>query len=150
VAKLEAAVLAYRAQTRRILLALRDVASTLDTRPGRRAIALVSEGLFADDDIRRDLVAFSEILERARVVLFGVHLDFPLVEASARATRSGSRLLDDQYGFDAMAETAVSAGGEAIRAGATRPRPSNESMPHCLAATSWRSNVSRATKTGNA
>jgi hypothetical protein len=99
-----------------VLQALTDIASALVQQPGRRGLILVSEGLFGDDETRRDLPDFAQALERARVVLFGIHLDFPMVQASAKGARSDTRLLDDRYGFDAMAEAAVAGGGETARA----------------------------------
>ena len=62
------------------------------------------------------LPAFGAALERSRVVLYAIHLDFPFSEASAQFTSSDTRLLDDRYGFDAMANAAVFGGGAAIRA----------------------------------
>jgi VWFA-related protein len=129
--RLDAALPGYREQTRRVLQVLTEVASSLVVLPGRRAIAFVSEGLFGDAETRRDLALLSEALERARVVLFGVHLDFPFVEASSRAGRSNTRLLDDRYGFDAMSEAAVAGGGEAIRA-ISRATPAIRRIDHAL------------------
>jgi len=85
-------------------------------RPGRRAVVLVSEGLYFDEDTREDVKRLNDVFERARVVLNAIHLDFPFAEASARGNATLSRRTDDRYGFDAMAETAFSSGGEAIRA----------------------------------
>jgi VWFA-related protein len=106
----------HRQQTLTILQNLTNLAKALGERPGRRAIILVSEGLYGDEEVRRDVMAFGEALERARVVLYAVHLDFPFMEASVRSNARLTRTLDDRYGFDAMADTAVAAGGEAIRA----------------------------------
>jgi VWFA-related protein len=83
---------------------------------GRKAIVLLSEGLFMDSEIRdvwRDVVA---VAARSSVVVYAVHLGFPLTEAGLKGQTTTTRLLDDQYGFDGMAEAASSAGGRAVRA----------------------------------
>jgi hypothetical protein len=99
-----------------VLRALTSLAKNLATVPGRRVIVLVSEGLYMDTDIVQELSAFGAALERSRVVLYAIHLDFPLSEASAQYARSDTRLLDDRYGFDGMADASVFGGGAAIRA----------------------------------
>lgn len=114
--RLEMAIPVHRAEAARILASLAELARSLSQEPGRRAVVFVSEGLFGDDETRQMLQEIADVFERNRVVLFGIHLDVPLVEASAATIRSGTRLMDDRYGFDAMAEAAVAAGGEAIRA----------------------------------
>jgi VWFA-related protein len=106
----------YRQQTRRLLDTLSNIATSMMERPGRRAIVLVSEGLYFVEDMRDDLKRLSDVFERARVVLHAVHLDFPFTEASSRGSATLSRRTDDRYGFDAMAETTYAVGGEAIRA----------------------------------
>ncbi len=114
--RIDSAILAYRRQTLTMLRNLTNLAEALGKRPGKRAIVLVSEGLYGDVEIRRDIEDFGEALERARVVLYAVHLDFPFMEASTRTSITLTRRLDDRFGFDAMADAAVVAGGEAIRA----------------------------------
>ena len=106
----------YRVQAKQTLGTLTSLAKNLGAVPGRRVIVLVSEGLYMDDEVIRDLPAFGAALERSRVVLYAIHLDFPLSEASAERTSSDTRLLDDRYGFDAMANAAFFGGGAAIRA----------------------------------
>ena len=113
--RLAAAKSVYRQQTRRLFDVIARVALSMVEVPGTRAIVLVSEGLYVDEETRRDLQRLGEALERARVVLHVIHLDFPFVEASARGNATLSRRTDDQYGFDAMVETAFAGGGEAIR-----------------------------------
>jgi len=106
----------YRAQAMQTLGTLTSLAKNLGAVPGRRVIVLVSEGLYMDEDVVRDLPAFGAALERSHVVLYAIHLDFPFSEASAERTSSDTRLLDDRYGFDAMASAAFFGGGAAIRA----------------------------------
>jgi len=106
----------YRAQARQTLGTLTSLAKNLGAVPGRRVVVLVSEGLYMDEDVVKDLPAFGAALERSRVVLYAIHLDFPFSEASAQFTSSATRLLDDRYGFDAMANAAVFGGGAAVRA----------------------------------
>ncbi len=106
----------YRAQTLDILRALTSLAANMAALPGRRAIVLVSEGLYSDPDMFQDLRAFGGALERSRVVLYAIHLDFPFMEASSRFSVTATRRLDDRYGFDAMADAAFAGGGTAIRA----------------------------------
>ena len=106
----------YRQQTKRLLDTLSNIATSMMERPGRRAVVLVSEGLYFVEDMRDDLKRLSDVFERARVVLHAVHLDFPFAEASSRGSIDLSRKTDDRYGFDAMAETTFAVGGEAIRA----------------------------------
>jgi VWFA-related protein len=106
----------YRVQAKQTLGTLTSLAKNLGAVPGRRVIVLVSEGLYMDDEVIRDLPAFGAALERSRVVLYAIHLDFPFSEASAERTSSDTRLLDDRYGFDAMANAAFFGGGAAIRA----------------------------------
>jgi VWFA-related protein len=106
----------YRAQTKQTLGTLTSLAKNLGGVPGRRVIVLVAEGLYMDDEVIKDLQAFGAALERSRVVLYAIHLDFPFSEASAQFTSADTRQLDDRYGFDAMANAAGFGGGAAIRA----------------------------------
>jgi VWFA-related protein len=106
----------YRAHAQQTLGALTSLANNLAAVPGRRIIVLVSEGLYMDPDIVQTLPAFGAAFERSRVILYAIHLDFPFSEASAERTSSATRLLDDRYGFNAMADAAVFGGGAAIRA----------------------------------
>lgn len=105
----------YRQQTKRLFDTLSNIATSMTERPGRRAVVLVSEGLYFVEDMREDLKHLSDVFERARVVLHAVHLDFPFAEASSRGSIDLSRRMDDRYGFDAMAETTFAVGGEVIR-----------------------------------
>jgi VWFA-related protein len=107
---------AYRQHTLALLRNLASFASALGERPGRRAIVLVSEGLYSDEELLPEIAAFGAALERARVVLHAVHLDFPFMEAVVKSNASLSRRIDDSYGLDAMADVAIAGGGEAIRA----------------------------------
>ena len=106
----------HRAQAKQTLGTLTSLAKNLGAVPGRRIIVLVSEGLYMDQDMVQDLPGFGAALERSRVILYAMHLDFPFSEASAQYTGSATRLLDDRYGFDAMANAAAFGGGAAIRA----------------------------------
>ena len=117
-ARLRQFVNQYRNEARGTLRALTSLADALGAVPGRRTIVLVSEGLYLDLDlIQEEMRAFGAALERARVVLYAIHLDFPFSEASMTILASpASRRLDDRYGFDAMATTAYFGGGAAIRA----------------------------------
>jgi len=106
----------YRTRAHQTLMNVSSIAVALQDRPGRRAVVLVSEGLYGDEETSRDLVSFGAALERIRVQMFAIHLDFPFVEASAKMASSETRRLDDHYGFEAMATAAAAGGGEAIRA----------------------------------
>ena len=113
---LKAFVPMYRAQTQRTLQTLTSLANNLAVVPGRRVIVLVSEGLYMDTDIVQELAAFGAALERSHALLYAIHLDFPFSEAGSKYASSATRLLDDRYGFDAMANAAFFGGGAAIRA----------------------------------
>jgi hypothetical protein len=76
--RLQQFVRTYRAQAQQTLRALTSLANSLAAVPGRRVIVLVSEGLYFDTDIVQELPAFGAALERSRVVLYAIHLDFPL------------------------------------------------------------------------
>ena len=117
-ARLRLFVNQYRNEARRTLRAMTSLADALAAVPGRRIIVLVSEGLYLDLDlIQEEMRAFGAALERSRVILYAIHLDFPFSEASMSILASpASRRLDDRYGFDAMATTAYFGGGAAIRA----------------------------------
>ena len=115
-ARLQQFVRAYRAEAQQTLRSLTSLANNLGAVPGRRIIVLVSEGLYMDTDILLEMPPFGTALERSRVILYAIHLDFPVLEAGAQYARSDTRLLDDRYGFDGMANAAVFGGGAAIRA----------------------------------
>ena len=106
----------YRAQAQQTLGTLTSLTKNLGAVTGRRIIVLVSEGLYMDQDIIQNLPAFGAALERSRVILYAIRLDFPYSEASAQYTGSATRLLDDRYGYDGMANAAAFGGGAAIRA----------------------------------
>ena len=83
---------------------------------GRKAIVLVAEGFFMDSQIREAWREFVSTAAKSGVVVYCIHLNFPLTEAGVRGQSTLTRLLDDQYGFDGMAEAAANAGGSAFRA----------------------------------
>jgi VWFA-related protein len=114
--RLNAAIPAYRQHTLNLLRNVASFAGGLSERPGRRSIILVSEGLYSDDKLVTEIAKFGEALERARVVIHAIHLDFPFGEAVVKGSISQSRKIDDEYGLGAMADVAIAAGGEAIRA----------------------------------
>jgi hypothetical protein len=83
---------------------------------GQKALVLVSEGFYNDAQLQRDVRAFASAAERARVALYALHLDAPLMEAgTAGGPTAGSRILDDRIGFDGMADLAYAARGTAQR-----------------------------------
>src|SRR6185436_4756719 len=98
------------------LMNVSAIGVALQDRPGRRAVILVSEGLYGDEDTKHDVATVSAALERLRVQMFAIHLDFPFTEASSKMASSLTRRLDDHYGFEAMATAAAAGGGEGIRA----------------------------------
>jgi VWFA-related protein len=106
----------YRAQALQTIRTLTSLANNLAVVPGRRIIVLVSEGLYIDPDIVQELPAVGAALERSRVTLYAIHLDVPFSEAGSKYVSSATRLLDDRYGFDGMANAAAFGGGAAIRA----------------------------------
>ena len=106
----------YRRHTRNILDSLRALAAAMAPLAGQKAIVLVSEGLYNDLELRDDLRRFASAAEQARVSLYAMHLDAPLMEAAAGgASTAASRLLDDRIGFDGMTEVARAARGTAFR-----------------------------------
>jgi hypothetical protein len=105
----------HRRHTRDILDVLRAIAERMTNLEGQKAIVFVSEGMLHDLDTLGDVRRFAEAAERARVALYALHLDAPLVEAGTGSNSTQSRLLDDYAGFDAMAEVAAAARGSALR-----------------------------------
>jgi hypothetical protein len=83
---------------------------------GQKALVLVSEGLFNDPQSQGDVDLFAAAAERAGVVLYALHLDVPRMDAAAGPNNvTLTRTLDDQVGFDGLAEAAVAARGTAFR-----------------------------------
>jgi hypothetical protein len=107
----------HRRHTRDILDVLRAIAERMTDLEGQKAIVFVSEGMLHDLDTLGDVRRFAEAAERARVALYALHLDAPMVEAGigSGSNSTQSRLLDDYAGFDAMAEVAAAARGSALR-----------------------------------
>jgi VWFA-related protein len=116
-ARLNAA--ARRQVTEHLIDELAGLAQSMASLEGRKAIVLLSEGLYMDSDIRHAWREFLSVANKHRVIVYAIHLDFPLTEAGLAGNTTTTRLLDDQYGFDGMAEAAASAGGTAFRAIAT-------------------------------
>jgi VWFA-related protein len=113
---------AHRRHTRDVLKLLGTLAESMASLPGRKVILLVSEGLFSDEETRSDREQFAAALDRFRVSLYALHMDFPFVDASLKGgvspggvSNSLTRTLDDKYGFDAMADAAFVTGGMAFR-----------------------------------
>lgn len=106
----------YRLHARAMLDAASAFADAMAPMMGLKTLVLVSEGLVFDSDLAGDVAKFGGALERARVLFYALHLDAPVMEASAKTSTSRTGLLDDRYGFDGMAEAAYAGGGEAIRA----------------------------------
>jgi len=106
----------YRRHSSNILDSMRALAEAMAPLDGQKAIVLVSEGIYNDLEMRDDLRKFASAAERARVALYALHLDAPLMEA---ATSGGptmaSRILDDRLGMDGMAELTHAARGTAQR-----------------------------------
>lgn len=106
----------YRRSSRATLDTLRALAETMEPIAGQKALILVSEGFYADARVQSDMRAFASAAERARVALYALHLDAPVMEAAARGGPTGdSRILDDRIGFDGMADLAYAARGTAQR-----------------------------------
>jgi VWFA-related protein len=110
------AVAEYTHRTRRLLEALSSIAVSMETKPGRRIFVLVSEGLFSYSETQSLIDDFAAIAARARLVLYGLHLNVSLMDVSAFGPTAMSRTFDNRYGFNGMAEAAVAAGGSALRA----------------------------------
>lgn len=106
----------YRRHSSNMLDSMRALATAMAPLDGQKAIILVSEGIYNDLELRDDLRRFASAAEKARVALYAMHLDAPLMEA---ATSGGptmaSRILDDRLGMDGMAELATAARGTAQR-----------------------------------
>ena len=114
--KADRALDGFRKHTRSIVNSLRSLAMAMEPLDGPKAIVLVSEGIYNDPSVRADLRAFAATAERARVALYGLHLDTPLMEASAAGGPTmTARSLDDHIGFDSMVELARAARGTAFR-----------------------------------
>ncbi len=112
----ERALQQYRLHTRVVTDSLAALATAMAPLSGQKALVLVSEGLFNDLQSQPDVDRFAAAAERARVTLYALHLDAPLIEA---ATGQGNvtltRALDDRVGFGGMADVAVAARGTAFR-----------------------------------
>jgi hypothetical protein len=95
---------------------MRAMATAMAPLEGQKAIILVSEGIYNDLQLRDDLRRFASAAEHARVALYALHLDAPLMEAATRGgSAAASRLLDDHVGMDGMAEMTHAARGTALR-----------------------------------
>lgn len=106
----------YRRHSSNILDSMRALATAMAPLGGQKAIVLVSEGIYNDLVLRDDLRRFASAAEKARVALYAMHLDAPLMEASALGgPTAASRLLDDRLGMDGMAELTHAARGTAQR-----------------------------------
>jgi VWFA-related protein len=103
----------YRRHSSNMLDSMRALATAMAPLAGQKAIILVSEGIYNDIHLRDDLRKFASAAEQARVALYALHLDAPLMEASAGGPTAASRLLDDRLGMDGMAEMAHAARGGA-------------------------------------
>ncbi len=106
----------HRRRTRGTVETLRNLAEAMGPFDGQKALVLVSEGIYTDPQLRGDIRTFASVAERARVALYALHLDAPLMEAGTRGGHTAaSRLLDDQAGFSGMADLASAARGTALR-----------------------------------
>jgi len=106
----------YRRHTRKVLSSLRGLAEAMAPLDAQKALILVSEGIYIDPQVQRDLRDFAAVAERARVAVYALHLEAPLMEAATRGgSTAASRLLDDRVGFDGMADISTSARGTAFR-----------------------------------
>ncbi len=107
----------YRRRTRNLLDAMGALAESMRELDGSKTLVLVSEGLYTDSEVQADLRRFAEAAERARVALYAIHLNAPLMEATTTggptATAAG---LDDHVGFEGMSVAAGHARGTAFRA----------------------------------
>jgi len=112
--QLQFAVTVHRRHSERVLGAIEVLAESLAPLTGRKIIVFIGEVLFGDRETQQSLGRFRIRLERAGVVLYALHLDFPLTEASSNG-RAATRLLDDHYGLDAMANASTVTGGAAFR-----------------------------------
>jgi Mrp family chromosome partitioning ATPase len=109
-----------RLHTRQTLDSLSALATAMAPIAGPKTLVLVSEGLTTDLKTGDFVKDFADACEKARVSLYAIHLDAPMMEASSGLTNNVvSRKLDDVLGFDSMGEVALAARGEVIRAIAT-------------------------------
>ena len=106
----------YRRHAAALFDSLTSLATAMGKIDGPKAIVLVAENVYTDQQTSDELKRFAQAAEKSRVALYSVHLDMPLVEAS---TTGGStiltRKLDDEIGFDSMGELSVAARGTALR-----------------------------------
>lgn len=107
----------HRRHSSNILDSMRALATAMAPLGGQKAIVLVSEGIYNDLEMRDDLRRFASAAERARVALYAMHLDAPLMEAATPGAgpTMASRILDDRLGMDGMTELAHAARGTAQR-----------------------------------
>ena len=113
---IQLAITRYQRHARNVLESVSALATAMAPVNGLKAVVLVSEGLLSDPDLADDLTRFGGVLEAARVRLYSIHLDAPLIEAGAKGSTIRTGLLDDRVGFDGMADAATFGGGEAFRA----------------------------------
>jgi VWFA-related protein len=110
----------YRRHSSNNLDSMRALAEAMAPLDGQKTIVLVSEGIYNDLELRDDLRRFASAAEKARVALYALHLDAPLMEAaSLGGPTMDSRILDDRLGMDGMAEMTHAARGTAQRVIAT-------------------------------
>jgi VWFA-related protein len=112
----------HRRHARNILRTLRSLADAMAGIEGPKAIVFVSEGLKVDKDTLSDLKEFASSAARARVTLYGFHLELPPVEAAHEATTASRRRLDNEVGLDGLADLANASRGTAFRIVGTATR----------------------------
>jgi VWFA-related protein len=109
-----------RLHTRQTLGTLSALATAMAPISGPKTLVFVSEGMTTDFKTADSVKDFASACEKARVSLYAIHLDAPLMEASSGLTNNVvSREMDDRIGFDSMGEVALAARGEVIRSIAT-------------------------------
>lgn len=105
----------YRQQSNAVLEAFGAIAEAMTTIDGPKTLVLVSEGLLIDGRSGTALQAFAKKAEAARVTLYALQPQIPLMEAgSGGGPTSTSRNLDRQIGLDGLASAAVAARGAAF------------------------------------
>lgn len=107
----------YRRRSRNLLDSMSALAGSMQELDGSKALVLVSEGLYTDSEVQADLKRFAEAAERARVALYAIHLNAPVMEATTTGGPTAmAAVLDDHVGFEGMSVAAGYARGTAFRA----------------------------------
>jgi VWFA-related protein len=105
----------YRQQSNAVLDTFGALADAMAAIDGPKTIVVVSEGMTIDGHSDDQLKAFAKRADTARVTLYALQPQIPLMEASSNGgPTAASRLLDRQAGLDGLASAAVAARGAAF------------------------------------